>query len=42
MALKELFYNFVAFSWIVVGGPAADKSEVGWRSCEGLDFLCGS
>lgn len=42
MARKELFYNFVVSSWIVVGGPAADKSEVDWRSCECLDFSCES
>ena len=36
VALKKLFYSFIVSSWVVVSGPAADKSDVDWRSVESI------
>ena len=41
VVLKELFYSFVVFSWVVVSDPAAHKSDFDCRSIESVEFTCG-
>ena len=37
-----MFYSFVVFSWAVVSGPAADKSDFDGRSVGSIEYSCGN